>query len=354
MSEPYLSPEETEQLLRSLLYKEGTWIDWGEACAKLQKAGYNSQDIFEQTGFQGSQQNLIIVAAQVYESLLKTGADGEVLKYFQGPRTDILYELRILTQEQRAGAAILVWDKNLDVDEAKDIAKAIQAFYRLSQVPVEFTRTIGDAVAYQYWKQAKQKKDLSERARFIAKGLKFADSATARAAIESLLNDFTVTPTKSAPLLPLYRLETENELARIIPLVGTFPISRKDLVSVSSVVTEEPFRMVSAPGAGKLVPLPGWQAILKAIDPLGILCETQQLPSSLSGLSETVLVVVDRGVQTWDDQSYFLVDQEDGLEFVWFAEEPDNLELLAQVVLVLRPKRILDENNIIEPWQMDD
>jgi hypothetical protein len=49
-----------------------------------------------------------------------------------------------------------------------------------------------------------------------------------------------------------------------------------------------------------------------------------------------------------------LVDQEDGLEFVWFAEEPDNLELLAQVVLVLRPKRILDENNIIEPWQMDD
>jgi hypothetical protein len=136
--------------------------------------------------------------------------------------------------------------------------------------------------------------------------------------------------------------------------VGNFPISKEDLVSVSSVVTEEPFRMVSAPGAGKLVPLPGWQAILKAIDPLGILCETQQLPSSLSGLSETVLVVVDRGVQTWDDQSYFLVDQEDGLEFVWFAEEPEDRELLAQVVLVLRPKRILDENNIIEPWQMDD
>jgi hypothetical protein len=264
-----------------------------------------------------------------------------------------LYELRILTQEQRADAAILTQEKNLDVDETKDIAKAIQAFYRLSQVPVEFTRVVGDAVAYQYWKQAKQKKDLPERARLIAKGLKFAHSATARAAIERLLHDFTVTPLSSAPLLPLYRLETENELARIIPLVGTFPITKQDLESVDSLVTEEPFRMIAYAGEGKLIPLPGWPAILKAIDPVAILAETKELPSSLSGLSETVLVVVDRRVQNWDEQSYFLVEQGAGLEFLWFAQEPD-VKLLAQVVLVLRPKKILDENNIIEPWQMDD
>lgn len=353
MSEQHLSPEAIEQLWRSLLYKEGTWVDWGQACQKLQKAGYPSQEIFERTGFQSSQQNLIVVAAQVYESLLKAGVDEGVLSYFRGPRSDILYELRILTQAQRADAAILAQEKGLDVDETKDIAKAIQAFYRLSQVPGDFTRHVGDAVAYQYWKQARQKKDLPERARLIAKGLKFAHSASAREAIERLLSDFTVAPPKTAPLLPLYRLEQENELARIIPLVGSLPMTKEDFLSVSPLPTAETFGAIAYQGQGKLVPLPGWQAILKALDPVAILAATHQMPSSLAGLSETVLVVVDRGVQDWDEQSYFLVEQEEGLGLAWFAEPPQ-LALLGQVIVVLRPKRILDENNIIQPWQMDD
>ena len=32
-SESSLS-KETEQLVRSLLHKEGTWVDWGKACQK--------------------------------------------------------------------------------------------------------------------------------------------------------------------------------------------------------------------------------------------------------------------------------------------------------------------------------
>jgi hypothetical protein len=353
MSETPLSEAEKEQLLRSLFYKEGNWVNWGQACQKLQKAGYSTQDIFEQTGFQGSQQNLIIVAAQVYDSLVKAQVNPNTLTYFQGPRSDILYELRILTQEQRAEAALLAQEKNLDVDETRDMAKALQTFARLAQVPAEFTRTAGDAVAYQYWKQAKQKKDLPERARLIAKGLKFAHSAKAREAIEKLLSDFSVTPAKIAPLLPLYRLEAENELARIIPLVGAFPLRREDLEKVSAIAVQEPFRQISLEQGGQFVPLPGWQAVLKARDPVAIVAQTADLPSSLAGLNETVLVVVDRGARDWDEQSYFLVDKGEILELAWFAEAP-NISLWGQVVLILRPKRILDENNILEPWQMDD
>ncbi|MFM7717394.1 MAG: hypothetical protein ACKO7A_33220, partial [Microcystis sp.] len=69
-----ISETEATELMRSLLHKEGNWVNWGQKCQKLQKAGYDSQLIFEQTGFQNAQQNLIIVAAQVFESLIKAGA----------------------------------------------------------------------------------------------------------------------------------------------------------------------------------------------------------------------------------------------------------------------------------------
>jgi hypothetical protein len=85
-----LSEEAAEEILRSLLHKEGTWIDWGKACLELQKAGYSPQIVFEKTGFQASQQNLIIVAAQVYDSIEKAGTSEEVLSYYQGPKSDIL------------------------------------------------------------------------------------------------------------------------------------------------------------------------------------------------------------------------------------------------------------------------
>ena len=82
---PQLSEEQAEELMRSLLHKEGTWVDWGKTCQQLQKAGYNSQTIFEKTGFQASQQNLIIVAAQVYDSLLDGQVSEDLLSYYRGP-----------------------------------------------------------------------------------------------------------------------------------------------------------------------------------------------------------------------------------------------------------------------------
>lgn len=348
-----LSDLELTEILRSLLHKEGNWVDWGKKCQKLQKAGYPSQDIFEQTGFQASQQNMIIVAAQVYDSVLQANVPEDVLAYCRGPRSDVLYEFRILNQNQRAAAVELAYSKRLEADEAKDVAKAIQEFYRLSQVPADFTKVAGDAVAYQCWKRARQIKDLQDRSRLIAKGLKFAQSSTARQAIERLLSDFTVTSSRSAPLIPLHRLEEEEELARVVPVVGQYPITKQALESVDAISSEEPFRLISYSGSGMMVPLPGWQAVLKAKDPVAVLCKSEQLPINLSGNTEQVLVVIERTVEQWDVNSYFVVEQDNQVIFQWFEEEP-TLSLLGQIILVLRPKRILDENNLIEPWQMDD
>ncbi len=347
-----LDEAEAKEIVRSLLHKEGTWVEWGKKCQTLQKAGYEPIKIFEDTGFQASQQNLIIVASQVYDSIVQAGLDEAILKYFKGPRSDVLYEFRILNQEQRAAASQLAYEKKIDVDGAHLVAKAVQDVAHMSQIPEAFTNCPGDNVAYLCWKRARRKRDLQERSRLIAQGLKFAQSQSAREAIEKLLSDFTVETTVNAPLLPIYRLEFEEQLPRIVPLAGTYPLTRQNLDAVAKIETQESFSSVTVSG-GTFVPVPGWQSVLKAIDPVAYLCPSDRLPKSIAGKVTQFLVILDRASQEWDVNSYFIVEVNGQLEIKWFETAP-NIPIIGQLVLILRPKRILDENNITEPWQMDD
>ena len=348
-----LSETEIQAKLKSLLYKEGTWIDWGKTCQELQKAGCNPTDVFEASGFQASQQNIIIVAAQVYESVKKAGVEAEVLTYYQGPKTDVLYEFRILNQEQRASAAQLAFAKKVDVDGAHEIAKVIQDISRISQLPEGFTKHPGDMVAYTCWRHARKRKDLQDRSRLIAKALKFAHSDSAREAIEKLLSDFSVVKTHTAPLLPIYRLDTEEEIIRIIPLAGTYPLTSQEINAVDNVEINEPFRSVTITKQGTFVPIPGWQAVLGATDPVAYICMSDRLPKILSGKIEKVLVIIDRAQQEWNLNGYFLVETEDTLKLQWLEVEPQE-SIVGQLVVVVRPKKIVDEGNITQPWQMDD
>ena len=347
-----ISEAEAAELMRSLLHKEGTWVEWGQVCQKLQKAGYSTQKIFEDTGFQNSQQNLVIVATQVFENVAQGNVEPSVLEYFKGPRSDVLYEFRVLNQKQRVDAALLAYDKKIDVDGAHLVAKAIQDVSRMSQLPESFTNHPGDWVAYISWKRAKSKRDLQERSRLIAQGLKFAHSDSAREEITKLLSDFSVVKSATAPLLPLYRLELEEELPRIVPLAGSYPLGNEEIAKVNRVEINQPFGGIQV-SSGIYIPVPGWQTILKAEDPVGYLCPSDLLPKYLGGKVEEVLVICDRANQTWDINSYFVVEIEGKLEVRWFETEP-SLPIAGQLVLILRPKSILDENNLTEPWQMDD
>lgn len=239
------------------------------------------------------------------------------------------------------------------MDGAKTVAKALQDWSRLSQLPDGFSDHPGDAVAYQCWHQARQKKDLQDRSRLIAKGLKFAHSTEARAAIERLLSDFTVVTSHPTPLLPLYRLEVEEELSRIVPVVEIEALTVETLGTIPNQPIIEPFRLISVPAAMTVVPLPGWQAVLKAQNPIAITCKSDNLPNFPNSKTEDVLVVVDRAVTDWNAKFYYLVEQDNQLQFQWFNSNP-TISILGQIILVLRPKQILDENNLLEPWQMDD
>ncbi len=276
-----------------------------------------------------------------------------VKDHFGYKGSDILYELRILTQAERAAVAELVLEKGLDLDEAHEAAKAVKEYSRLGKTPESFTTHPGDAIAYQSWKQARQKSDLQERARLIAKGLRFAHSDAARKQLEQLLTDFTVAPAKPAPRLPIYRLEADEELPRILPVVGKLPLTKDDLQAVPLVEEIEPFRLVKFSGTGAWVPIPGWQVIRTAEDPIVILTESDALPTPLPGKSEEILVVVDRAQRQWSELHFFVVDQDNQLQIQWFDQEPE-IPILGQVILAMRPKKVLDEEYSKDVWQIDE
>lgn len=348
-----LPPNDSETLLQSLRQKQGNWVEWGKACQQLQKSGYSPQAIFEATGFEPIQQNQIIVGSQVYASLEQAGVSEAVRSHYNHKGSDVLYEFRLLTQPDRAAAAELVMQHQLNADDAREVARAMKEFEQLSTLPAGFSHHPGDAVAYQCWKLARQKTELQDRSRLIAKGLRFAHTQSARQQIEQLLVDFTVEPKRPAPKLPIYRLESEEELPRLVPVAGEMPLTPTDLQAVPLVEETEPFRLVKFAGEQAWVPLPGWQVVLSAEDPVAILCDSDRLPNQTTSSSETVLVVIDRSKRQWDADSYFVIDQSGQLEFQWFETETTQ-SLLGRIIIVVRPKRVLDEELAKDAWQIDE
>jgi hypothetical protein len=243
--------------------------------------------------------------------------------------------------------------KGLDLDEAREVAKAMKDLSRLSYLPQGFTAHPGDAIAYQTWKLARQQSNLQERSRLIAKGLRFAHSDSARQQMEQLLTDFTVAATKHAPRLPIYRLDEDDHLPRAIPVVGQLPLGVEDLQAVPYIAPVEPFGLVQFAGACAWIAVPGWQIVRLAEDPIALLCDSDRLPTPLPGPVEVVLAIVDRAQRTWDEHSYCLIAQEGQLQLQWFAEAPQT-QILGRLILVMRPKKVLDEDYTKDPWQMDE
>jgi Rubisco Assembly chaperone C-terminal domain/Rubisco accumulation factor 1 alpha helical domain/Rubisco accumulation factor 1 helix turn helix domain len=342
----------TQALIQSLRRKEGNWVTWGKSCQTLQKAGYSQQKIFEETGFEPIQQNQLTVAAQVHGSLVSGGAAPEVLERFERTGSDSLYEFRVLTQTERVAAATLVVAKELDSIGAGEVAKALKDFGRF-KAPPEFGDYPSDAVAHYYWKLARQQADLQARSRLIAQGLRFAKSESARLQIEKLLTDFTVTRNRPAPKLPFYRLDSAADQPRILPVVGKLPLQTTDLQAVPMVETEGQFGMVKFEGVGAWVSVPSWQVVLGAEDPVILLADSTELPSSPDTLPEEVLVLVDRAQRVWDEGNHFVVDRAGSLEVAWFEVAPE-VAILGKVVLVLRPNKVLDEDYNKELWQIDE
>ena len=353
-SAPVPDPEAVQDIVLRLRRKQGTWVDWAQGCQALQRAKFTPQQIFEETGIEPIQQNQIMVAEQVYQSILKVGVAEATQAHFTGRGSDALYELRILSQADRASVADFILRHGLDSEEVRDLVKPIKEYSYRKENPPGFGDGPGDAVAFYFWKLARQKDDLQDRSRLIAQGLRFVESTEARQQIEKLLTDFTVIKARTAPRLPLYRIESETELPRVIPVAGQLPMSVDALKAVPVTLLEDPFGLVRATGPSAWAAVPGWQVIFRAEDPVGLLTQSGQLPNSpVDAPNEPVLVVVDRADRTWNDDNYFITDEDGQLGLVW-SETPPDSAIVGRVILVLRPKRILDEDYNRELWQLEE
>ncbi|WP_408638077.1 RuBisCO accumulation factor 1 [Rubidibacter lacunae] len=151
-----LSEDTAQELLQALRHKQGGWLDWGRLLQQLHKGGRAPQTIFEETGFEPIHQNQLAVAAQVFSTLdpLSDATRSRLLR----DGSEIVYELRQLDRERRAGAAEAIVTKQLDILGAREVVKAVKDFSRRSHLPTGFTDTPGDAVAFQYWQSARGKK----------------------------------------------------------------------------------------------------------------------------------------------------------------------------------------------------
>jgi hypothetical protein len=354
-SEPAnITESEATELITALRRKQGNWVAWAAACQTLQKSGWNPQRIFEETGFEPIQQNQIMGAAQVYASMLKAGVSESVQTHFSHRASDVLYELRMLPPEGRSAAAAFAFTRSMDMLEAREMAKAMKDFSRISPPPAMFSAHPGDVLAYYAWQAAKQKLDLQARSGFIARGLKFAHTEVARKQIELLLTDFAVATTQRVPRMPVYRLDSDEELPRVVPVVGAMPLTVTEYRSVPFVESQEPFGMVQFEGKAAWVPIPGWLVIRKAEDPVVLLARSEELPTRLEGDEGAVLVIVDRAARSWDVDSYFItVGENDTLAIQWLAAAPE-MKLLGKVILVMRAKKILDEGHSQEMYQWDE
>ncbi|MEO0867418.1 MAG: RuBisCO accumulation factor 1 [Cyanobacteria bacterium J06642_11] len=348
-------PVDTEALLLQLRRKQGTWVDWATACQTLQKSGMSPQQIFEGTGFEPIQQNQIIVANQVYQSITGGMVSDSTLEHFTARGSDSLYELRILSKQDRAQAVQFIHDQGLDSEHVRDIAKALKEYSYRNDLPPGFTQHPGDGVAFSYWNLARQTSDLQTRSRLIAQGLRFAHSTSAREVIEKLLTDFTVVKSKPVPRLPLFRIETDTDVPCVVPMVGEWPIAVDHFQAIPTMRPEGAFGIVQSVGEQAWVPLPGWQVVVTAKDAIAMLMPFNTLPGQTeSTVTESVLVVVDRQQQAWDDTSYFVIADDSGqLSIRWFDTE-SSTPVLGKVIVIVRPKKVLDESYTQELWQIDE
>jgi hypothetical protein len=347
------TPIDTAALLLMLRRKENNWVEWGKACQKLQKSGLNPQEIFEETGFEQIHQNQIIVGSQVFDSIMSVGVAAATETHYQRQGSDSLYELRILSQEDRAATAEYLYNRRIDSEGAKEVAKAFKEFSYMRQPPAGFTHHPGDAVAYQYWRYVKQQLDLTEKTRLIARGLMFVETQGARSQLEKLLMELSAPAKRTAPALPIYRLEADEELPRTIPLAGTFPIDSSMLGDVPKIAATGSFQIVKNNWAGGWVTFPGWGVLCRAEDPIAVIGDLENLPLKLSIQAAETIVILDRSVTEWNEFNYFAIERDGKLAIEWFDTAP-NIPILAQLVLVIHPKRPIDPDTPKDLWELED
>ncbi|KAG8380688.1 hypothetical protein BUALT_Bualt06G0042000 [Buddleja alternifolia] len=361
---------DTNGRLDILTNRMGPWFEYAPLISSLTQEGFTSSTLEEITGIASIEQNRLVVASQVRDSLVECCTDDETVSYFDSPGSpEILYEIRILNTPQRSAAARFIIDNGFDGKRAEELARSMKDFPRRSgdRGWESFDgNSPGDCLAFMYFRQA-----LEHKSAFFPE--------LSKAALERALEVAETERAKQRVVKDLERSDEEGEGGVEIDELVRVPVVRLAIgeVAESSVVVVLPvcraegreieleaapwecgmegnFGIVQAEkGWKQWVVLPGWSPVV----PLkrgGVVVAFPQARGVLPwkgkrrDADEEVLVVADRGRKEveYDDGFYLVVSGgngsgEEGLKVERGAKlkEMGVEKSLGTVVLVVRPPR---------------
>ncbi|KAI3721685.1 hypothetical protein L2E82_32702 [Cichorium intybus] len=366
---------DTEARLDVLSNRLGLWYEYAPLIPPLIREGFAPSTLEEVTGISGVEQNRLVVAAQVRESLVQSGVDEETLEFFDKGGAELLYEIRLLSVNQRAAAARYLLENKFEPDDAQELARAIKDFPRRrgDRGWDYFDYNLpADCLAFMYYRQALENRDTESKTSVLEKALSVAVSEQAKAWITKELdgNDGDGEGQGRGGGLvdgvkvPVVRLNL-GEIAEAT-VVAVLPVCEAE--ERDKGVQEAPwecgckgdFGIVEAEKEWRRwVVLPAWEPVVgvKRGGVVVAFSDAGALPWRVNRWykEEAILVVADRGrKEVAADDGFYLVLIEDQLKVERGAtlKEKGIVESLGTVVIVVRPPREDNENELAEEdWE---
>ncbi|KAL3523717.1 hypothetical protein ACH5RR_016551 [Cinchona calisaya] len=369
--------------LEILTNRLGLWFEYAPLIPSLVQEGFTPSILEEITGISGGEQNRLVVAAQVRESLVQSEIDPDILAFFYISGAELLYEIRLLSAAQRAAAAEYLVLNKFDAKMTQELARAMKDKPRRigDKGWDSFDDDLpGDCLAFMYFRQAQEHKTASSPELWrsaLERALEAVESENGRKRVLEELEakkdgqekDSKESVVDDTVKVPVVRMKI-GEVAEA-SVVAVLPVCRAEVMEVE--VEEAPwecagggdFRVVEAEkGWSRWVVLPGWGPVanLKRGGVAVAFKNARILPwrANKWNRDESILVVADRGrKEVVGDDSFYLVvgggngSGEEGLkvERGLKLKEIGVIESLGTVVLVVRPPTEEHDQISDEDWE---
>lgn len=321
-----------------------------------------------------------MVAAQVRDSLIQSKTDPEVVAAFDLGGAELLYEIRLLSAQQRSSAATYIVSNGFNAKEAQELARAMKDFPRRrgdkGWESFNYAHP-GDCLSFMYYRQSREHKNPSEQRTFaLEQALRVAETESAKSRVLEGLGDSGEQEGGEEEIghavrVPVVRLKigevAEASSVAVLPVCRAEEKEKEVLEAPGECRTEGEFGVVVAEkGWRRWVVLPRWEPVV-GLGNGGVVIafsDARALPWKTNRWykEEAILVVADRErKEVVIDDGFYLVAATDGggdggdglkVERGSALKEIGVKESLGTVVLVVRPPREETDDQLSdEDWE---